>query len=197
MKMKNKKFNFKNQYEKSWKHIKESKNFIYFSILIFLVFSLIGFFFPAPESLQTTIFEFLEKLIQLTSEMSPSELIIYIFFNNLQSSFFGMVFGFILGIFPLISLVANGYLLGFVSALSVNAEGFSILWRLIPHGIFELPALFVSLGLGLRIGSFILKKNKWKFLKLYFIESLRVFLFVVLPLLLIAALIEGSLMFLL
>jgi stage II sporulation protein M len=75
----------------------------------------------------------------------------------------------------------------------VYEEGILVLWRLLPHGIFELPALFLSAGLGLRLGTFIFRKNKLKSLKNYLFESLRVFLFIIFPFLLIAAIIEGIL----
>ena len=70
-----------------------------------------------------------------------------------------MTFGVLLGIFPLMSVIANGYLLGFVVAASVRSQGILILWRLFPHGIFEIPALFLSLGLGLKMGTFIFQKK--------------------------------------
>ena len=127
--------------------------------------------------------------------MSQGELINFILLNNLQSSFFGMIFGVLLGILPVIVIIANGYLLGFVASISIEAEGVLILWRLLPHGVFELPAVFISLGLGLKLGTFIFQKEKIQSLKKYFWNSLRIFLFIVLPLLIIAAIIEGSLMF--
>jgi stage II sporulation protein M len=120
----------------------------------------------------------------------------FIFFNNIQSSFIGMLFGIILGIFPVIAAVANGYLLGFVAETTAEEAGIFILWRIFPHGIFELPALFISLGLGLKIGTFIFKKNKLKTLAIYLLKSIKVFFYIVVPLLIIAALIEGSLIFL-
>ena len=145
-----------------------------------------------------------------------------------------MIFGIVLGIFSIITAIANGYLLGFVSLLVVKQAGISVLWKLFPHGIFELPALFISLGLGLRLGfwlfyepikfywknnklilsSFILfyfpslistllfdskfKKimgTKFEDFKNYLLNSLRVFIFVVIPLLILAAIIEGTLIF--
>jgi len=69
------------------------------------------------------------------------------------------------------------------------------LWRILPHGIFELPAVFIALGMGLKFGGFIFQKEKIKSLREYFWNSLRVFLFVVLPLLIIAGIIEGTLIF--
>jgi|TARA_Y100000034_G_scaffold102405_1_gene127250 stage II sporulation protein M len=195
--MKNKKiFNFIEEYKKSWNFIKESKNFIYSVIGIFFVFSLIGFFITAPAIIAEQILKFIEELLLKTQGMGHFELIKFIFFNNVQSSFFGMIFGVFLGIFPIVAVIANGYMLGFVASLVVNSEGISVLWRLFPHGIFELPAIFISLGLGLKIGTFIFQKKKLESLKKYFLNSLRVFLFIILPLLIIAAIVEGSLIYL-
>ncbi len=192
--MKNKKII--EEYKKSWNFLKESKNFIYSIIGVFFVFSLIGFFITPPTEVSEQILKFIEELLQKTQGMGNLELISFIFLNNVQSSFFGMIFGIFLGIFPLIAAIANGYLLGFVSSLVVNSEGVFVLWRLFPHGIFELPAIFISLGLGLKIGTFIFQKKKIESLKKYFLNSLKVFLFIVLPLLIIAAIIEGTLIFL-
>ena len=94
-----------------------------------------------------------------------------------------------LGFFPVIFAIANGYVLGFVASATVEVQGISILWRLFPHGIFELPAIFISLGLGLKLMTFIFEKNKLKTLKIYLKNSLRVFLFIIIPLLIIAAVI--------
>ncbi len=197
MKKENKKeFNLKEEYKKSWNYLKESKNFIYVIVAVFFVFVLIGFFIPAPDSLAKQILEFIEQLLEKTQGMSQGELIKFIFFNNLQSSFYGMIFGVLLGIFPMIATIANGYLLGFVASISVENTGLLVLWRLLPHGIFELPAIFISLGLGLKFGMFIFQKRKLESFKEYFSNSLRVFFTIVLPLLIIAGIIEGSFIFL-
>ncbi len=189
-------FSLKEEYKKSWSYIKESQNFIYVIIAVFLFFALIGFFIPAPEFLAEQILAFIEELLEKTSGMSQEELVRFIFLNNVKSSFLGMILGVVLGIFSVITMIANGYLLGFVASIIVRSEGILVLWRLLPHGIFELPAIFISLGIGLRLGTFIFKKNIVKSFKDYLINSLRVFLFIIIPLLVIAALIEGSLIFL-
>jgi len=188
---------FRKRYEESIKYVKESKNFIYSIIIIFLFFAFIGFFIPAPPLLEKRILEFIEELLAKTQGMSPRELITFIFFNNLQSSFLGMLFGVFLGIFSVITTLANGYLLGFVAAKIVGAEGIIVLWKLFPHGIFELPALFISLGLGLKLGSFVFQKNKFETLRNYLKKSIQAFIFLIVPLLVIAAIIEGILISLL
>lgn len=191
--MKRKKFSLKEEYKKSWRYIEETRNFIYFIVATFLVFALVGFFIPAPESIANQIFKFIEELLEKTSGMSQTELISFILFNNLKSTFTGMIFGIFFGIFPMISAVANGYVIGFVGVFSVESQGASVLLKLLPHGIFELPAALISIGMGLKLGSFIFQKNIKKAFKEYFWNSLRVFLLVVIPLLIIAAIIEGSL----
>lgn len=194
--MKNKKrFNLEEHYRKSFDYIRESKKFIYYSIGIFLVFALIGFFVPAGEELSNKILEYIQQILAQTEGLSALGMIGYIFLNNLKSSFSGMVFGVFFGILPFIALVANGYIVGFVSAMSVKSAGFSSLLNLLPHGIFELPAIFISLGLGLKFGTFILQKNRAESFRKYLWNSLRVFVFIVLPLLIIAAIIEGLLIF--
>lgn len=187
----------KEQYLKSWKFITESKKYIWASVFIFLFFSLVGFFIPVPEPLKSTLLEMLKNLLGQVQDLSWFGMIKFIFLNNLQSSFLGMCLGMFLGFFPVLVAIINGYVLGFVASIVVGSGGISSLWRIFPHGIFELPAVFISLGVGIKLSTFIFKKKKFDSLKEFFWEGFRVFLFVVVPLLIIAALIEGSLIFLL
>lgn len=184
---------FSESYKDSLAYIKESRKYIYVIIGLFFFFSLLGFVLPVPANVETKIMDFIEQLISQTSGMSQWELTKFIFLNNLKSSFLGMILGILFGIFPVITALSNGYLLGFVAAKTVQAENVLVLWRLFPHGIFELPALFISLGIGLKLGTFILKKNKLAALNIYLARSMRVFFFIVIPLLIIAAVIEGAL----
>ncbi len=195
-KIKNKRRNFfARQYSECWSYLKSSRNFIYAIIGIFFGFSLVSFFLPVPNSIVLQISKFIEEILSRTEGMNQFELIKFIFLNNLQSSFTGMLFGVFLGIFPIAAVILNGYILGFVANISVKSEGFLVLWRLFPHGIFELPAVFISLGLGLRFGTFVFQKNKAESFREYLWNSLKCFLFIIFPLLVIAAIIEGSLIY--
>jgi len=147
-----KQFDLKDEYKKTLDYLKSSKGFIYGIVIIFFVFALIGYFIPVPESVTEQLLNFIMEILAKTEGMSQFELIGFIFLNNVQSSFYGLVFGVLVGIFPLIATILNGYFLGFVAFMSVQADGISILWRLLPHGIFEFPAVFISLGLGLKLG---------------------------------------------
>jgi stage II sporulation protein M len=187
-------FIFKN-YLECWKYIKSCKIQISLVVGLFFLFSIIGFFVPAPENLVTFILDYIRELLEQTKDMSVFELISFIFLNNLQASLIGVIFGIFFGIFPIILSIFNGYLLGFVVSMVFEQEGFFSLLSLFPHGIFELPAVFISLGFGLKIGSFLFQKNKLEFLKKNISHALMVFLLVVVPLLIIASIIEGTFIF--
>jgi len=126
------------------------------------------------------------------------ELTWFILQNNVLSAFMAMIFGVVLGIMPIISALTNGTLLGYVYNLASAEAGFGVILYLLPHGIFELPAVLISLGLGVYFGMFIFTekgKKKTEFLRRFW-SSLKVFLTVVLPLLVVAAIIEGLLIYL-
>ncbi len=180
-------------YKQSWNYIKESRNYIYSIIGVFVVFALIGYLVPPTPEVQDMIMEFLKDLIEKTQNLNQGELTAYIFWNNLQSAFTGLFFGIVLGFFSVIATMINGYVVGYVSKLAVGVEGLSVLWQLVPHGIFELPAVLVSLGLGSKLGSFIFQEKKIESLKHFLWMSFLVFVLIVLPLLIIAAIIEGGL----
>ncbi len=182
----------KNSLKNSWKFIKQSQKYIYSIIGIFFFFALIGFFIPVPEILREQIIQMIQELLEQTKGMNTFEMIDFIFFNNTSVSFFAMIAGLIFGIMPIFSSVFNGYLVGFVSNLSVQAGGFFSLWRLLPHGIFELPAVFIALGLGLRLGlEWIVNKKGTH--KEILINSVKAFFFIIVPLLIVAGIIEGIL----
>ena len=186
---------WKRNYVLSLDYVKDSRKFIYATIGVFVFFVILGAFVPVPAAISEKIRTFIQQLLSQTEGLSWFGLVKFIFFNNVQSSFAGMIFGFFLGIFSVLTALINGYVVGFVAMLAVKEGGVSVLWRLFPHGIFELPALFISLGMGLKFGTFFFQKNKMDSFKEYLLNSLRVFVFIVIPLLLIAAFIEGTLIF--
>ncbi len=181
----------RDNYISSWKFVKDSRNYILFIFLLFLIFIMIGAVYP--RIFEEQIKAYLLKLFEKVESYNFLELFLFIFKNNASSALFGMILGLIFGIFPIIAVIMNGYVLGFVAGKSVKIAGLPILLRLIPHGIFEIPAVFISLGIGLKLGlSIFTMKGRESFsgsLK----NALKVFVFIILPLLLIAALIESAL----
>jgi len=180
------------KYSELWQFIKQSKNFFYTILGIFLVTLVIGFVFP--QFFADVFQEMIRELIEKTKNLGFSQMFAFIIYNNIKTSFFGLIFGLIFGLFPLFLAALNGYLLGFVSRLVYSENGISDLWKILPHGLFELPAFFLSLTLGLQLGYVLFLKTRdfKKTLK----SSLETFIYIVIPLLLIAGLIETGLIFL-
>lgn len=183
---------FKENYSKSWEYIKESKNFIWGVVILFFISVIIGILYH-PSSIVNLILDYIKEILDKTEGMSLLKIVGFIFTNNIQSGFMGIIYGFALGIFPILATFANGYIVGYVSSSAVSSSGASSLLSLLPHGIFELPAIFISFGMGIKFGTFIFYKRKMEHFTKFFINALRVFVFVVIPLLIIAAIIEGSL----
>jgi len=142
--------------------LKSSSKAILFITLLFFGSTLFGFL--NANALSAIIAPILKDLIEKTSDLSGISLIVYIFINNALASLIGLVLGIFLGIFPLITAITNGAILGFVLERTVQSVSILQLWRLFPHGVFELPAIFISLGLGINLSLSMLKnylaKNK-------------------------------------
>jgi uncharacterized membrane protein SpoIIM required for sporulation len=168
--------------------IKSAKKYIYIIILLFFLSAIFGFIFADKLSF---INQILKELVDKTEGLGPFDLTVFIFLNNLQSAFLGMVLGLAFGIMPFVNSIGNGIVLGFVFEKVYNVSGFSNFWRILPHGIFELPAIFIALGLGLQLGVNVIFNSRSLFYELR--RAVLAFLLIVLPLLIIAAIIEGLL----
>jgi len=183
-----------NLWRESWEYLKESRNYIYLVIVLFFVSAGVGFGFP---DYFTGFNDLLKGLTEQIEGLGHLGLIWFILQNNVISAFIGMMLGVLLGIVPVFNSLLNGALLGYVFYLASAQGGLSVIWYIVPHGIFELPAIFIALGLGVRFGMFVFAgkgKRKREFRKRFW-GSVKVFLTVVLPLLIIAAVIEGTLIF--
>ncbi|MFH1425245.1 MAG: stage II sporulation protein M [archaeon] len=186
----------KTQFKEALTYLKESRKYVYTVIILFFLSVLFGFLFK--ENL-TFIDKLLEQLIIQTQNLNTIEMIFFILQNNLLSSFISIVTGIFIGAFPVASTIINGTVLGYVLGLTLDTSSIASWWRLLPHGIFELPAIFISFGIGIKLGFslFLNKKIRVREFKRRFYNSFNVLLIVVIPLLIIAAIIEGLLISLL
>jgi len=192
-KKKGKELDLKEHFDQGIMYIKESKGEIYFVIAIFFISALVGFFFSERFTFLNVI---LVELVSKVIGLNVLELTFFILLNNIQSAFFTLLGGVFLGILPIIGALTNGIVLGYVLSLTYEVSGLLDFWRLFPHGIFELGAIFIALGMGVRLGGFVFAKQKVRELKRRFFESINVFLVIIMPLLILAAIIEGLLIFL-
>ena len=166
-----------------------------FAVLAVLGFAA-GMLFP--DAAQQLLDRFAAQLEQLglSSNVPQSQMMATLFFNNVTASLLAMLYG-LIPFVPLsaLALGTNALLLGAFAALyQHHGIGLGVYFiGILPHGIFELPALILSCALGLlicRTGTErILKKSDTPFFRRV-LDCIRVFLTFSVPLLLVAALIE-------
>lgn len=85
-------------------------------------------------------------------EFSGLELARFLLVNNSQAYFLSIGGVLSLGLLTAWAMVFNGIIVGNVGAAVANTVGLDyILVGLLPHGIFELPALFIAAGIGFRL----------------------------------------------
>lgn len=117
-----------------------------------------------------------------------------LFGNNLRAMVLSTLYGFIPFLYlPALSMGVNAILLGMVAS-SVNGQWLLLAADILPHGIFELPALCLSLAAGLCLCQNInryIRKNEKGFMKPLLLNILRVTGLVVIPLLVVAAIMES------
>lgn len=107
----------------------------------------------APEQAAQTMNSFMEQIEQSGVVTDEGEMSVFaLLMNNWRAMLISAAYGFIPFLFlPVISLVTNGVLLGMLAALFA-AQGTSLLVYLagiLPHGIFEIPALVFSIACGI------------------------------------------------
>jgi len=116
-----------------------------------------------------------------------------IFLNNLTTCVLLFLGGASLGLVTMLILSVNGLLVGVVTELVRAQQGaLYIVAALVPHGVFEIPAVLISGGLGFLLARAII--SEWHGLGDAAAEArslARIFLRVVFPLLLVAAVVEA------
>lgn len=131
----------------------------------------------------------------LLKNLSSFNLFLLIFFNNAIKALLTIYLGLFFGIYPLYFIFINGELIGLVYALSMANIGVAAaLAGLLPHGVFELTAILISAGYGFWLGTKTFNSVVYhKPLRPVLGAAFRTYYSLILPLLLIAALIEAFL----
>jgi len=182
------------------------KKYIPLSVFIFSLSFLGGVFFANmyPEIVEDSIGE-LRKAFSFLFTLGPIEMGLFIFFNNTVKVFLFMLLGVLFALPTLFFLILNGWVLGTVVTATYPALGIKgIFMGLCLHGFFELSAMFIGTSLGFWIGVTAYRQAKEGATKIFPLPtsmksvlfiSMSVFFRIILPLLLIAAIIETSIMF--
>lgn len=171
---------------------------------VFLVLCVLSFMVmkSEPQQARELAAEFMEMaedegIVSEDGDLSWLRLLL----NNIRASGLILLTGFIPFLFlPVFSLISNALLvgaaLGFASVTDGRALGVTIA-GLLPHGVFEVPALCLACALGLILCRFliskILRRGRLRAERaLDFIGNIcRVFVLIAVPLLIVASLVEA------
>jgi stage II sporulation protein M len=137
--------------------------------------------------------EIVKKLLTYFSPLQSStqlQVFIKIFLNNYISTLLTLLLGLLFGIGPVIFLIINGYTIGnLISFASSKVSIYIIGLAIIPHGIFEVPAVLIAASYGLWC-----ENSKFRY-KDSFLDDfplpIKRYINIVIPLLLIGAFVEA------
>ena len=175
-------------YKDSLATLKEARFSIFSAALIYIGAIFVGWLYSER-------FLFLEDQVrELTKGFVDKTAVVFIvkiFFRNLMASYTVACIISLWGIVPIFAAGANGLLLGWIISYAAQAPPAKLAMLLVPHGVFEWPAMFIAWGIGLWKGM----GFRFQSVELSFGERFKkvnvVYFTVVLPLLIVAAIIEG------
>ncbi|HSL93500.1 MAG TPA: stage II sporulation protein M [Bacillota bacterium] len=112
------------------------------------------------EGLFTMIFESLSELSEtIFIEQGGVRGTITLFWHNFRAAMGMAVMGVAFGLYPLLGIALNGLIVGMVLAISLMEGQLLVFFvGILPHGVFEIPALILAAAAGLYLGWGPLKK---------------------------------------
>lgn len=171
------------------------KYYILAVILIFAAFYTIGYVAAVsmPQVGNAVVSGFKEEVSPLKG-LSPVGLMLGIFANNALKCLLVILLGLAFGIVPALFIVANGLILGIVIGVTMARTSlWYVLVGVVPHGVIELPMVFISAAIGLKLGvdvfRALLGKKEGLYEKLK--EGLLIYIVWIFPLLFLAAFVEA------
>lgn len=176
------------------KYIWGLKYYLLAIVLIFAAFYAIGYIavMTVPDMGNMVVSNFRQEVSPL-KELSPVGLMLGIFANNALKCLLVMVLGLAFGIAPVLFIVANGLILGIVVGVTMRSTSLLyVLVGVVPHGVIELPMVFISAAIGLKLGVDVLKAllGKKESVVDKLVESLLIYIVWIFPLLFLAAFVE-------
>ncbi len=130
------------------------RSWVLIATALFGVGILLGLLMPVTSAEFFT--EDLTALREMAAMLGPFQLstAVFIFFKNVLALAVSFIFSPILILVPVLALTMNGWVLSFVSALVVREESWGFLLAgLLPHGVFELPAIIIGEAAALSFGA--------------------------------------------
>ena len=176
-------------------YLKSLRPYFILTCVLFLLGIIAGYLFAIYQlDIVNELINEFQKKIDIVAGASQFELMLFIFSNNAMVNFVLIFSGIFFGILSILIILTNGILIGIVFFQFASQYGFLLVFiTLIPHGIIELPITFASASIGMKLGLRTFQKLfqiKHVDLKYEFLNAIRIYLVVILPLIFIAAIIE-------
>ena len=148
----------------------------------------------APSSTRQQLTDAFQVVAENYRGLAGGKLFFIILFHNVMSSMFVLISGVLVGIIPTFATGANGFLLGVVYRQTAEVVGYwKAALKVLPHGVFEIPALLIAASYGLWLGMAVIRRMRGEestSIRSHVGHASRQYVAVVLPLLIVAAAIE-------
>jgi stage II sporulation protein M len=186
--------------KKSWQVLRHNRAYLWTATALFFIGWILGALLP--DSVGQLANQGIEHIRDLAEKTQAKESGAYtstvIFFNNLRAAVSMLLMGIPFAVMTVFALLLNGLTVGVVfeqvGAHSAVSSWEMILYGLLPHGIFELPAIFIMSAFGIKLGRVLLVplqgKTRWMSFRHVWREVASIS-WVVLLLLVVAAAVEG------
>jgi stage II sporulation protein M len=148
----------------------------------------------APISVMKEATEAYKLVADSYRGLAGGKLFFYILVHNVMASILILVSGVLVGIIPTLAIGANGFVLGVVYRQTAEVVGYSnAAMAVLPHGVFELPALLIAASYGLWLGVMMVRRMQGRestLLRFHIEHAFRRYFAIVFPLLIVAAAID-------
>jgi Uncharacterized membrane protein len=148
----------------------------------------------APSSTRQNMTNAFQVVADNYRGLSGGKLFFTILLHNVMASIIVLISGVFVGIVPTFAIGANGFVLGVVYRQTSEVVGYSkAALKVLPHGVFELPALLIAASYGLWLGVMVVRRMQGKestLLRFHIEHAFRRYFAIVFPLLIAAAGIE-------
>ncbi|MCM3786606.1 stage II sporulation protein M [Neobacillus mesonae] len=145
------------------KDVKSISRYVLIATLLFVGGGVLGWI--STGTLQQIMLQQISGISEISNELQQSDNVqwsffTFIFLNNAIKSVLVIFAGALGGIIPIVFLVINGGVLGFLlhAAWQQGISYYDVVVKgLLPHGIIEIPAIIIACAFGLKLGVMIYK----------------------------------------
>ena len=151
----------------------------------------------APPAIRQQMIEVFKGVAGNYQGLAGGMLFFNILVQNVMATIFVVISGVMAGIIPAFAISSNGFGLGMLYRQASEASGYSAAaLKVLPYGVFEIPALLIAASYGLWLGVLAVRRMRGKestLLRFHIEHAFRRYFTVVFPLLIVAAAIETAL----